>query len=159
HLDARLCGPTRVAVWIQRPARHQGGVAQAERAQVALDLDAAPEDQQAVDGEAAVRPASNLEAVRLPDLPIDQAERGPIALPGAQLQRVAAAQPDPDRQHIGAAVDDLDHCVAGLVEARRLLALLLAPGLGPRPQRGAELIDAGDARDLDLFAGIRIDIF
>ena len=115
--DAGLARALRVAVAVQRPARHQRAVADQQLAQVVVcgglvarpvHLDAAAHDQQAVQQHAAAGAAADAERVRLAGTHVEQAQHRPRALGGAQLDRLARIELQVDAALVHAALGQLD---------------------------------------------------
>ena len=116
--DAGLARALRVAVAVQRPARHQRAVADQQLAQVVVcgglvarpvHLDAAAHDQQAVQQHAAAGAAADAERVRLAGTHVEQAQHRPRALGGAQLDRLARIELQVDAALVHATFGQLDH--------------------------------------------------
>ena len=109
ELEARLRGPVRLAVGLQRPAGHQRAVPddQAAPSSPATRMPRAG-DEEAVEHEAAAGGARDGQLVGLVGLPVQQPQHRRAPARGAQLERLALAQLDGDLLDVHRAVGDLD---------------------------------------------------
>ena len=115
--DAGFARTLGVAVALQRPARHQGAVADHQFAQVAVrgslllrpvHLDAAAHHQQAVQHHAAAGAAADAERVGLAGAHVEQAQHRPRAFGRAQLDRLARVELQLDAAFVHAALGQFD---------------------------------------------------
>ena len=119
-------------------------VADRDAGDVARNLHAAPGHDHAVEDEPARSLAGDAEAVRIGGLPVEQAEHRPLAVGGAQLQRLVLGKLHRDRLGIDAAVEDLDHGIDRRVAAPFLQRVADPLELRRRAGKDRLLADAVD---------------